>query len=268
MAARRGRRKYTWFPVIGTGDGDIGIDNINGRVFQVDMGVDKTTTVLIAPLIPDVPMEGDSINPDAPGQLVQAIGQEYLLERIVGKILIGVRGGREADLFPTTISTVLVGAGIFVARANDADVGGGVNTPIGSATAAERQENYSPLAEECIREPWIWRRIWLLGNPATDMRGGYSPSTGLIAQEKHTVFPPTTAHYGSVMDGPHIDAKSNRRIGNDDRLWLAIAATNWESADGSTVYPDASSGSQLFLAGYIDYRILGRLVRARGKSSF
>jgi len=260
--AKRQRRKYAWFPTVGT-DGIVDNDNISGRVFGLAALASGAQDVVIAPLIPDVPLEGDDIDVNAGGQLAQALGQEYLLERIVGKVFIGVVGDRNANQNPTTWSAVLVGVGIFVARANDTDVGGGQNTPIGSATTMERVENYSPLSEELIREPWLWRRTWVLGNPAND----YRDANNIAANEiPYTVFPPSTAHYGSVMDGPHIDARSNRRIGNDERLWLAISTVGLIRQDNGS-YP-ATAGEALGLLGYIDYRVLGRLVRAHGKSSF
>lgn len=263
---QRKRRRNTWFPTIGTdGPFEADNDNIAGRIFSLVVPLDATTTVAIAPLVPDVPLEGDDINTAAPGQLVQALGQEYILERLVGKFHCGMLGVRADINNPTTWASCIVGLGFFVARAEDSS-SGGPDTPIGSATPAERVENYNPLGEDTIREPWIWRRTWVLGNPAQDPRGAYTFATGIVSNQTLAVFPPTTGDYGSVMDGPHIDAKSNRRVGNDERLWVAVSTVGFQRTNGDT-YP-ISVGSNGQIDGYLDYRVLGRLVRAHNRSAF
>jgi len=262
---RRIKRKFTWFPTIGTAVGPQDSDNLNGRTFSLAVNADGSTNVLISQLVPDVPVEGDELNPDDPGQLVQHIGQEYILERLVGKIFIDMQARRNAANDPSNWDSAIVGVGFFVARANDADVGGGVNTPIGSATPAERQENYSPLAEDTIREPWIWRRVWALGNQAFVQIGAASQIVSFNTANVTAggaFYPPTTAGYGSMSDGPHIDAKSVRRVGNDERLWMAVASAGFPRVGLEQVNQAG------VLGGYLDLRVLGRLTRARGKSAF
>lgn len=277
MRKRRTKRKFTWFPVIGSAGPVEDEDDFNQLMGQFNVLPNGSSLVFINPLIPDVPMEGDEIDPSAPGQLVQALGQEYYIERIVGKIFLGVSGS--ADDSPTTVfpKTVLVGAGLFVARANDADVGGGANTPIGSASLAERQENYSPLGVDAIREPWMWRRTWILNtgrpNPNTNAATGFGPTFQSIGGTITFApgAPKTNMQYGSVLDGPHMDVKSVRRVGNDERLFLVVAtrALDVEFASGG-VTPNAAldtvNGDGVVMA--FDYRVLGRLTRSRGKSSF
>lgn len=78
------------------------------------------------------------------------------------------------------------------------------------------------------------------------------------------LFPPTTAHYGSIMDGPHIDAKSVRRVGNDERLWFAVSAVNFPLVTQSEIVVN----QDVQIRGYLDFRVLGRLTRAHNRSNF
>jgi len=270
MATRRRKRKYTWFPIIGSsGPGEPPTDNFNQQFFNFDVAPDGTSFVGIAPIIPDVPLEGDDIDVAAPGQLVQAIGQEYVVERIVGKLFIGIN--TPADDPPTTIfpRTFLVGAGFFVARAADANAGSGPNQPIGAASLAERQENYSPLSEESIREPWMWRRTWLLnsGRPNANTAtasGAFQPV--LTAFGGFPGAPKTNIEYGSALDGPHFDVKSVRRVGNDERLWFVVAGRTVDVLVG--VPPTPNTVAPAAVAGCLDFRVLGQLRRAHNKSTF
>lgn len=215
-------------------------ETLNGRSFTVatiaNTGGGHTINTLVLPCTADAVVEGQNAPFIERGIVLQE--SDWMLERIVGKLFIGL------DIETTESPAVLCGAGFFVARSNN-ESGGGGDTPIGSATAAERNENYSPLHEDTVDEPWLWRRTWLLGGSPT--------SFGL------TTFPLNNAFYGSVMDGPHIDAKSVRRIGNDERLWFAFSTASL-AAD-----VEQTNGA---VRGYLDYRILGALRKSKGKSSF
>lgn len=269
------RRKYTWFPVRGTGalDGATVGDNFNQQFFELNIPPNGDSVVGINPVVPDVPLEGDSINVDAPGQLSQALGQEYIIERIVGKLLLSVQAPADdvGVIFP---KTMLIGAGFFVARSNDEDVGGGVNTPIGSATLAEQQEHYSPLSEETIREPWMWRRVWILntGRPnavAATQPNAFGANNTQLAGTGLSVTagaPPTNIQHSSALDGPHFDVKSVRRVGNDERLFFAVAARCIDRM--FTVNQGTNQVLTGGVAGVLDFRVLGALRKANNRSTF
>lgn len=202
-------------------------------MFAVNGGPGGQTSLIIFPIIPDVQVEGDAINPDAPGQLVQAMGQSYELERIVGKVFLGCGAPQDdnpAAIFP---KVAYCGAGFFVARQADNNVGGGPNLPVGAASAGEAVENFSPLAEDTVREPWIWHRTWLLGTGRSianaNAQSAFTPigATGAVqATGGNTValaLPTTNVGLGT-WDGPHIDARSGRRVDGDERLWFVFAA--------------------------------------------
>lgn len=241
----RGRRKFTWFPTLGSASAQGNPHVLSGRSFSVQVLPNNTGPVIntfILPVVPDAPLnEQDAAVGE--GRLVQAIGNEWFLERIVGKLFLAQGLG-----VATAAAATLVGAGFFVARANDVNSGGGIGTPVGSASVAERNENYSPIHDNVIREPWLWRRTWILGGQA-----------GSATFQGFTFAPLFNGFYGSVSDGPHIDAKSVRRIGNDERLWLAVSTA-------SLILSEAQSDN--LVTGYLDIRVLGALRKAKGKSTF
>lgn len=261
----RRRTRGTWFPTIGTPiDTEFFPDEtLSGRAFQITIATPNITTA-ITEVTFDAPQDGDSAASSIE-TLTEIIGSEYILQRIVGKCFISrlstiSAGGRDEN------PAVLVGAGFFVARANDEAVGGGTATPIGSATQAERRDNYSPIENDVIREPWIWRRTWILGNaargnvsnPALGGTAGTAPAT--IAEVGN--YPATTATYGSVLDGPHIDSKVKRRVSQENRLWFVVSATTWP------VNTAVFIGAPLLLNGYLDYRLFGSLRKAKNTSAF
>lgn len=256
MRARKKRRtNVTWFPTIGTGRDDLTKENfLNGREF-VNIDVSTSTGCEILPLVPDVPLEADDIDVEGGGQLVQAIGQEYILQRIVGKVLFAVTGQFNLNNDPSNAHAALVACGFFVARSED-KTNGGPDFPIGGATSGSRVLNYNPLHPDCIREPWIWRRTWILGNSGFPANAADQD----IDIPAFSLFPPTTAGYGSVSDGPHIDTKIKRRVGNDDRLWFAVAH--------QALPLETATDLNLQLSGYIDFRVLGALRRAHNRSAF
>lgn len=275
--AKRGRRRYTWFPVVGSGASPGGTpnDNFNQRVFAQEVAPNGDSAVDISPVVPDVPMKGDDINVDAPGQLVQAIGQEYVIERLVGKIIVDVQAPADDGIVTVFPKSILVGCGFFVARAADADSGGGPNLPVGAASLAERQENFSPLSEDSIREPWMWRRIWVLNThrqppnntlTATPFGG---PVRNAVAGTGLAVTggaPTTNIMCGSALDGPHFDVKSVRRVGNDERLWFVVASRTLDNILGAAPFPNAITPSGV--RGLLDIRVLGQLRKAHNRSNF
>jgi len=169
-------------PTLGTiSNDDPGRENlrISGRAFSLDVigtpatafpGGQGDINTLILPVIPDAPPQGDTANNDAQGELSIQMGTEWFCERIVGHLFVAYRLPDAGQVVP---ASVLVTAGFFVARANDASSGGGLATPIGSASSAERNGNYSPQHIDAIREPWMWRRSWMLGG-APNVTEGFS----------------------------------------------------------------------------------------------
>lgn len=263
--ARR-RRKFTWLPSLGTGNPVINFSDNAFREGTLTVPNDGSTSVGIIPLTFDQPFEGgDQLAADT--SLADVVGSEYIIERIVGNVFTSLITDTTAigSRFSTG-AAVVVGAGFFVARANDEQVGGGVDTPIGSATAAERAENYNPIGVSTVREPWMWRRLWLLGlagngeGPRTTLGNPtIATNSGNQLLNRATTWPNSNAFFPSP-NGPFLDSPSKRRVGQDERLFFALSATNHATGLQTT-------GTTL-VAFLVDYRILGQIVRARQHSSF
>lgn len=269
---RKRKSKYTWFPIIGAADtAEGGNDDFNGRAFSLNLAPNGGTSIIIFPLVPDAQVEADSINPNDPGQLVQFIGQDYVIERIVGKCFIGAQGPEDDPGPPEVIfpKVVQVGVGLFVARQADNNTGGGPNIPIGSASAQEAVENFSPLNNDNVREPWMWRRDWLLttGRQGADTLGATTAFqnffSGTISGQ--SMCPTANTSCGSVLDGPHIDVKSVRRVRKDERLWCVAAARTMDVLLGIRIPTTIIDGG---VKGYITLRVLGQLRKAFNRSNF
>lgn len=239
---RRKRAKYTWFPIngssFGASEGDpYTVNSQFGEVIVPVLDITAPTTenggLSILSLVPDFTVNQD--NTAANTLLDKVQGQEYVLKRIVGKIFVSQRSFGVDEAWPATIVT----AGIFVARAIDDSQG-----------EVDLQDNeVDPNDVHNIEQPWIWRRSWKLGDPATT---DYALAGA---------WPTNNAGYPGVMDGPHIDAKVARRVRREHRLWLAVSAFG-VSPSGLSATGQAAIDYQ------IDIRLLGAMRKGRNESSF
>lgn len=164
---RRTRNRGTWFPIIGQDNGDEEtLKYTTARRITLDLSSEEVV-VFVSSLVLDVPQEPDSL--DTAGFLGSYLNNEYVLQRIVGKINCAINdSAASTPTFPTvapgeTPRRSIVAAGIFVARAGDQADTVGLGSPIGGSAAW--QTDYNPLEPDCIREPWLWRRTWILGSP-------------------------------------------------------------------------------------------------------
>lgn len=245
---RRRRNNGTWLPntgsVVGTATLPVQAGALN---VSITAGIGDVTSTII-PVIYDRPAWDDQQSPNT-RSLGELIGNEYFLDRIVGKLFVQRLpnvGDNDDDIGPA----VYVKAGFFVARAGDPG-SASADLPIGTTTATLIRDNYSPLDNDNVREPYIWLKSWILGavpgynyNPP-DLAAGF------------TSYPSTNVRYGSVADGPTVDAKTKRRIHQEERLWFIISAMNYPLG---TVAPDLTQQSILWM---LDVRYHGALRKAR-----
>lgn len=256
--ARRRRNNGTWFPTIGTHPAEA--DSLAGIAFALALPVGTNNLTGVLPLTFDYPQEGDTLD-TATDVLSEIVGSEYICNRVVGKMFAcynADEGGLPVlESASNPAQAILFGAGLFVSRADDVDSGpNGANSPIGLLSAID--DNYGVFKGSTIREPWMWRRVWMLGNN----QGMFEAPVGTWKNwNGFTRFPSTTAGYGSVMDGPHVDCKSKRRIKQDERLWLALSIRRFPLGGSNPTFEES-------VEGYFDYRILGKLVKARNSSAF
>jgi len=248
---RRRKTKYIWLPGLGpdpTAEGDLTESNGFGWSCTSDSNnANLPSTIALFPLLEDTPQEAvTTANPDP--NIVDFIGTDYVIKRIVGKCFVARQTQAVNDP-----QAVAVTAGFFVARAEETNP----LLPVGASNNAFALGNYDPNYVDNIREPWIWRRTWILSNPS---------STNATSNAIAKVFPSSNASYGSIQDGPHIDAKTGRRIRNDERLWFAATARGLTF--NNLEYTSGAPDTQGVVQGYLDIRVLGALRRARNRSSF
>jgi len=245
---RRKGFKGTWFPVYGTNAEPNDAPGMGLQDSIITQNDGSIATVLTR-VIPDEPSE----DPDTQ-TLDQLMGRDYAIRRIVGKLAV-VWTGSSGNATPSSVSYAKVAAGFFIARADDQEQAIPLGWPalggIGSATDEDAFNSFSPLSARTVREPWIWRRTWVLGKSVI-------PGEGQIGEPS---APSSNLKYGSVLDGPHIDAKTRRRVKQDERLWFAISAVNWP-------HNGSDSGYTLTYDWDLDVRIFGAMRKARNSGAF
>lgn len=223
---RKTKPAVVWLP--SDGGNSIGAANVIPKVVVVTVdGPSGNTASGGIPLVPDEP---STLAADR--SLSDYEGSAYRLRRVVGKIWVGV----EQDLEPPVGSpdVALATAGLIILRVDDNG-----NPLQGAATPI-----YNPHIINSERDPWIWRRSWMLSNLLTPP-GGISPQAR---------YPATNAGYGSVMDGPHVDAKTARSVKDEERLFLIVALMAVNGAEQATL------NSRWF----IDLRVLATMYKSSG----
>lgn len=247
---RRKRQKYTWLPTLG------GLASVEGSTYGISYfsGVVETqvanqgpTDLYVTPIVPDATSFVDETSEQGLTLRDLTEGQDWILKRIVGKVWVSVPAlVKTIDTSPYIITAA---AGFFVGPADDANE----NVPL--ANNAE----IDPLNSRNVRQPWIWRRSWVLRNSGQPV-----PTLGF----PETWIPGSNNALGALgsEDGPHIDSKVARRIRRKERLWFVFNAygKNKLSDDNDPGVYTTPAPVEFSL----DYRILGAMRRSSNKSTF
>lgn len=247
---RKRRNRGNWMPVLGHFETDNAEGNhhfsdflIPPQQVRANTGEFGSVTFGPIPLIPDFTLEPDvTLGAQPEVSLHDRIsGNAWSLQRIVGKAHLSCIAAGAAQPSTEIWTNVLVQLGFLVARADDnvqavCDLTGFESDPMQAANS---------------QNPWIWRRQWVLGNPQGDDTSFRQRST---------------ADYGSVADGPHIDSKVKRYIPREHRLWMVLSARGFNPLIGTAVTdPD---NVQPAVQGSVDLRVYGQLRRGKNTSSF
>lgn len=254
---RKRKVKYTWLPNDTRNVGGDG--NFTTKSVAVDFSNGGDTTVTgVIPLLNDVPQDEEGGGAAGYKQsMADIIGSEYYIKRIVGKLYASLSyGGTEDPPALGNLVPVLVKTGIFIARNGD---GGDVDLPLGWTT---NPTAFSTLDIFQNREPWIFQRSWVLGfkdlvppDPALPVN---SLSSGALR------FPMTNLQYGAgLLDGPHIDIKTSRRVKTEERLFWVTTVSGYPPPRAIV---EADLVESVLLT--FDYRVLGALRRARNRGAF
>lgn len=241
---RRKRSGGTWMPVLGTIFGDAGVRLVPlfGETGKVDINRD-TAQIETRAIVPDQTLLQDTAST---GTSLRDLteGQDWLLQRIVGKINLDVVSATPSttdadDVWPQ----VFVTAGIFVARATDD----------GQAIPDLEIDEMTPDLASNIQEPWLWRNTWLLDTPNND--GAENLNYGQY----------TNRYNGTVWESPRIDTKIKRRIKREHRLWLIVSARGWSPL--AKVAVTGLDSDQPRVSYTADLRVYGGMRRATSKGS-
>lgn len=255
---RRKRRGGVWLPVYGNSIFGNATDYVAGN--QGSVIVDTTngeiTVDAWAPTF-DYTENPWGTQTNAGNETLHDLvtGNEWRLRRIVGKFFASFSTplyAETADVRPWPAAEV--GFGYIVLKTDEE---GNPLTDINEV---------NPLVMESVDDPWIFRRKWIIKNGlVNDYLVTQSGTTNKDYWHLNNVsrhYPGSTAEYGSVADGPHIDQKTNRRISRQERLFAMVAtrAFNPTGVDVSdwTDYYDPTVYYSL------DHRFFGGLSFARG----
>lgn len=248
MARRFGKRRrprVAWFPTFG-----------GARITEAESapypGIDFEQDVNDSKPNGDIFWEAQALTFDTSESAVQAqsdpadktlkdivAGNEWRLRRLVGKIFVYTLPFAKGDAADTLIDAAF---GIIVCKTYD-----------DGAPLTDFSE-VNPLSQESMEDPWVWRRRWIF-NPAGPLSNTV-PTTGDLSNNfAYTDIPASNIRYGSVADGPHLDAKSNRIIHRSERLFAVFACR----ALNPLTEPWNSSFRFTRVRAFFDYRILGSL---------
>lgn len=144
----------------------------------------------------------------------------YRLRRIVGKIVVGAAQVPEDALW----KHVQVTCGFIILRV------GADGLPL---TFTNTPDAYSAASIENTADPWIWRRSYWLGNNAAIAAAG-------PAGQQFSFWPENNLTAGSALDGPHIDQKTARVVGPEERLYLVVTGVGLDSIQQQTLVNSVS----------------------------
>lgn len=242
---RRRRNRATWFPVLGfetlAAAGVNGLSTVDVRETPVDPN--GSPNVLIIPIIPDIdvpPEQSQTAGGNVETTLRDFVeGQSCIIERVVGNIVQEIR---PAGNIASTTETIAVCAALAVIPTAD-------NVPGQPAISAAELD---PLRSDNSAQPWLWRRVWILGDqPNPSGSGAGANGTNL----------PGNNLYGSVAEGTKIDTKGTKRaIQREQRLFLIYSFLN--------MFPNAETGEFRTVRSFADLRVIGSMRKAHNRSSF
>lgn len=241
---RRTRPRVVWLPqtsrnVIGDGT----------TVFNivVQTGVAGSTGGSITTEIPLVLDNQQTAVSATDSSLADIESSGYRLRRIVGKVWCQLSQTDPVDEVDT-VSNVICTAGFMVRKAT-ATTGDSYAASVGPAEV-------DPALIQNTGDPWIWRRSWILGNNgALTVLGGVGPTNLQKLQD----FPQQNwgSYGGGIAEGPHVDQKTARKVGPEERLFLDLTTTILGE-------PAGPPGSPLAVAWFTDLRVLGSLQTSSG----
>lgn len=176
---------------------------------------------------------GDDFLTSVPSTLSDITNSGYRLRRLVGKINVLCAQDVAADPLDPTLYQVTAGFIVLRVRAGD--------TPL------DTFGSYDPSAIGSSMDPWIWRRSWIIGDQA-----------GAATINRNTRAPRSNFenYSGGNSDGPHLDQKTARLVGPEERLFFVCSV---QGLDGD---PQAPNPGLILVVG--DVRVLASMRTSMG----
>lgn len=215
--------RVVWLPPDQTNN--IQTDPNNGYIITSSASVSTNTPIGVV----EVPLTIDSVPDPTTATLADVESSAYRLRRIVGKVfVIGDQFDDESG-----IEAIIVTAGIIVRRTADD----------GSSSLAftSNPTTVHPGQAQNWGDPWIWRRSWIFGNPQIPPLGPTLPNNNIFV---------------AGMDGPHVDQKTARVIGPEERLFFDLGVTVLFAGGPSEIQNDTFA--------VLDLRCLGTMKASMG----
>lgn len=215
---RRSKPRVVWLPTTNTFSVDAGATsgwNLASVPFSI--GASGDAGVIEVPIV----MDGNTSDPlDPTSSLADIESSGYRLRRIVGKLYCFVAQG-------ITVSQEII-CGIsagFIIRRVDGSTGGSLAV---AASAATNFDLIDPAKIDNTMDPWIWRRDWLLSCGPSFVGEEADPPT--IGTDSLIAGRGGGANFGKFYpggnaEGPHVDQKTARIVGPEERLFLDVSAT-------------------------------------------
>lgn len=208
---RRSSPKVVWLPTVA------------GNLIDEAGLAHSTVQSTILTILGD-PGDGDTVvipitrdatpNPLTPtATLADLYSSGYRLRRIVGKFWCAWTTPPSDT--PGAVTRALVKAGFIILRTDDAGL------PLNQTNITA----YGPGIIENDEAPWIWQRSWMMHSDidmSATLTGGNGSFVPGFAVNNYSI--------GGNADGPHIDQKTARIVGPDERLFIVIQGINLDGA--------------------------------------
>lgn len=250
MARRFGRRRkprVVWLPPVGTQVNSAlqpGQQYSGGYTTgQLLLGANHNPTISF-PLVTDSPdptMGGGTLIAWQGQSLTEAQELGYRLRRIVGKVHVGLQAIQ--GQVPTRSGFCSITAGFIIRRVAD------------NGNALATADEVSTQAIQNLTDPWIWRRNWLISTGFIDPGGGDPPQNIFALMPRNNVL----GFGAGAVDAAHVDQKTARVVGPEERLFLDVSFTTGLQLEGQD-----EAEETVGVAIHYDLRVLATLRQNAG----
>lgn len=223
---KRTRPRVVWLPPTNLNSIDSVTSESGIQAFRVDTLAFPGVATAEIPVV----IDGNEQDPlDTTTSLSDVENSGYRLRRIVGKIWV-----RMDQLDDSIVEFGICTAALIVRHTTEVS-----GQSLAAATADQSLIEVSHVRN--YGDPWIWRRSWLIGNNASPSKLAITPDF------------PATNEFFSALDGPHVDQKTARIIGPEERLFLDVTFRSNLTGEAN---PDQIPASVLVIT---DLRVLASM---------